>query len=232
LPMKRLYLVPIIHTGPDMGSIAPALDRIGSKTVGKEAWGRHLETVSRFWDSIEDFFENLELPAVKIFQDGMVADGEKALKIVDEGERAGSRNYRIISSLLRKGAALIKTEDMALVMSEHSYIVKIAEAKSPRESQTAARNYRLAERKLLEARDNFIARAITGALHEGETGILFIGGYHNIMSKLPMEIEIIQVKDSARVREYHALLTRPDHRREDSHFRHLAEYLVSPVSIK
>jgi hypothetical protein len=80
----------------------------------------------------------------------------------------------------------------------------------------------------LEGRDNYIAMIIRETLLEGETGILFIGGYHDIVSKLSPDIRIIRVKEPAMVREYHTLLTRVN--RRDPHINQLAEYLVSPVS--
>jgi hypothetical protein len=225
--MRNLYLTPIIHGSPDMGSVAPVLDEIGSQTVGTDSWKKHLETVSGFWDSMSRFFQCLPVEGVKIYQDGMVAGGRDGLRIVEEGVKAGSRNYQIISGLLNKGAVLIKTEDVSLVASEHRYIREIVEAKSPREKEIASRRYRAAQRKLLEGRDNYIALTIRESLREGETGILFIGGYHDLVSKLSPDIIIIRVKEPAMVREYHTLLTRVN--RRDPHLNQLAEYLASPV---
>jgi hypothetical protein len=230
--MKKLYLVPIIHAGPDMGSIAPVLDEIGSNTLGQDSWRRHQGAVFRFWDSIAQFCQHLEVAGIKVYQDGVVADGEDGLKIVAEGARLGSWNYRIVSDLLQRGATLIKTEDLSLVKSEHSYISKLATAKSLREKETAALRYKLAERRLLEARDNYISSTIVRTLQDGETGILFIGGYHDVISRLPSDIEIVQVKEVARIKEYHTLLMRIDYKDRGRDLVQLAEYLASPVSIQ
>ncbi len=81
----------------------------------------------------------------------------------------GSKNYEIIGKLVERGATLMKTEDLALVKQEYAHIAKIAHAKSPKEK---------------EAWD----------LGEGETGILFIGVHHEILSRLSGDVEFVTVK--------------------------------------
>ena len=66
--------------------------------------------------------------------------------------------------------------------------------------------HKLAQQILLEDRDNFIARTIDGTLQEDDTGILFIGAYHEVISKLPADIRAA-VKEVIRVREYHRVIT-------------------------
>lgn len=226
--MRKIYLVPIIHMSSDMGSVAATLYERGAAALGKELWRKHQETVSGFWDSIAQFFNSLEVKGFKVYQDGLVADGDDGLKIVSECVRQGSANYRIISGLLQRGAILIKTEDISLVKREHSYITKLTESRSFLQRETAALKYKLAQRRLLEERDNFIARTIDETLKEGDMGMLFIGAYHDVLSRLPDNIQVAQVKDVARVKDYHAALFKK--RRLDQYIRQLAEYLVSPVS--
>ncbi len=229
--MRKLYLVPIIHTSSDMGSVAPTLSERGAAALGEELWRKHQKTVSRFWDSIAQFFGSLEVSGFKIYQDGLVADGEDGLKIVSEGVRLGSVNYRIISELLQRGAMLIKTEDISLVKRERDYITKLTQAKSLLERETAALRYKLAERRLLEERDNFIAKTINVTLPEGDTGVLFIGAYHDVLSRLPGDIRVVQIKEVARVREYHTLLTGVGTRKQGQYLPQLVEYLISPIPL-
>jgi hypothetical protein len=212
-----------------MGSIAPILSEISAVALGKELWDKHQKTISKFWDSIARFFDSMEISNFKIYQDGLVAAGEDGLRIVNEGVRQGSVNYEIISGLLRRGAILIKTEDISLVKREYGYIKKLTGAKSLREREAAALRYKLAQRKLLEERDNFIARTIDGTLQEGDTGILFIGAYHEVLSKLPADIRVVQVKEVTRVREYHRVLTSISIETQ-AQYQQLAEYLISPIS--
>jgi hypothetical protein len=227
--MRKLFLVPIIHTPADMGTIGAPLSDASAAILGKALWDEHQKTVSRFWNSVSRFFISLQIDNIKIYQDVLVAAGEDGLKIVNEGVRQGSENYEIIFGLLRKGAILIKTEDIALVQREYSYIKKLTSAKSTRERETAALRYKLAQRKLLEDRDNFIARTIESTLKEGETGVLFIGAYHDVLSRLPADIQIVQVKEITKVREYHRVLTGIGEKTQER-YQQLAEYLVSPVS--
>jgi len=67
-------------------------------------------------------------------------------------------------------------------------------------------------------------------LNDGETGILFIGAYHNVIPKLPEDIEIHEVKETRKVREYQRLLPNPGG--DKKYFEQLAEYLVSPCYLK
>ncbi|MDO8442982.1 MAG: hypothetical protein Q7S81_01865 [bacterium] len=228
--MRTIYFVPMIHTPSDMGSLAPALSESSADILGKELWNEHQKTVFRFWDSVSRFFSSLQVCNIKIYQDGLVAAGEDGLKIVNEGIRQGSVNYEIISDLLRRGAILMKTEDIILVQREYSYIKKLTSAKSTRERETTALRYKLAQRKLLEDRDNFIARTIGSTLKEDDTAILFIGAYHDVLSKLPIDVRTVQVKELTKVREYHKLLTKINLKTRVQ-YQQLAEYLASPVLI-
>jgi hypothetical protein len=211
-----------------MGSLASALDKGATATIGQELWQEHKEIISHFWDSIAQFLDSLGVDGFKVYQDGLVADGADGLRIVREGTSQGSRNYEIIGRLLERGAVLVKTEDLALVRQEHAYITKVAQSQSLREREAAALRYKLAQGKLLKQRDDFIAKRIGETLGEDETGILFIGAYHDILPKLPDDIQVIQIKDAAKVREYQISLANT--KRHSQHFHQLAEYLVSPVS--
>jgi hypothetical protein len=228
--MRRLYLVPIIHMSADMGSIASALDKGAADTLGPELLQRHRDTVSGFWDSLERFFTSLGVRDFKVYQDGLVADGEEGLKIVKEGINQGSKNYQLVGELLKRGAVLTKTEDLPLVKREYGYLTKIAYSKSLKEREVAALRYRLAQSRLLRQRDSYIAQRINTTLREEETGILFIGANHDIIPRLAKDISVAQVKEVAIIREYHKILR--SRRRADSYFQELTEYLVSPVSIQ
>jgi hypothetical protein len=229
--MRKLIFVPIIHASTDMGSLGIRLSESSAAIIGKEIWDEHQKTVARFWDSISQFFKSLPPGDYKIFQDGMIIAGEDGLKIVNEGAGKGSANYAIIADLLHRGGLLIKTEDISLVQKEYGFITKLLSCKSVREKETAALRYKLAQHKLLEDRDSYIAGIINSTLKEGETGILFIGAYHGVLSKLPVDIKIFQVKELTKVREYQEILLKIN---GDTltQYQQLMEYLVSPVTVK
>ncbi len=210
--MRKLYLVPILHMSADIGSLGSALDETAKTELGPEVWQKHKEAVSNFWDYIGQFFDAMDVKGIKIYQDGMMANGVDGLRIVNEGISQGSKNFKIVGKLLERGAALVKTEDPALVKQEYTHIAKIAHAKSGREKEAWALRYKLAQDRLLRQRDEFIAERISGTLGEGEVGILFIGAYHDILSRLPGDIEVVAVKGIATIREYHkALVDKSDY---------------------
>jgi len=213
----------------DMGFFGPALGEGANAVLGQELWQKHKEIVSGFWDSVARFFDSLDGNGFKVYQDGMVADGTEGLRIIREGIALQSENYEIIGKLLERGAILVKTEDLALVRQEHAYITKIVGSKSLKGKEIAALRYKLAQSKLLRQRDDFIARRIKETLSEEEPGILFIGAYHDVIPKLPQDIEIREVKKAEKVREYQRLLSNP--RRDKRHFEQLAQYLVSPITL-
>jgi hypothetical protein len=218
--MTKLYLVPIVHTSADMGSLASALDEAAKAKLGQEVWQKHKEAVSGFWDSTGQFFDGMDVKDFKIYQDGMVADEADGLRIIKEGISQGSKNFEIIGKLLERGAVLVKTEDPLLVKQEYAYIAKIAHSKSPKEKEVWTLRYKVAQGRLLRQRDDYIARRIKETLHEGETGVLFIGAYHDIPSRLPEDIQVVQVRDIDKVREYQKDLASTKPRGEKSEGGH------------
>ena len=227
--MKKLIYVPIIHMSADLGSIAKHVDKRGIAVFGEEFWKKHRETVSGFWDSIVNYFTNLEVKDFKIYQDGMVADAEVGQKIVEEGVKSGSKNYEIIDDLLKKGAVLVKTEDFALVKEERDHIVKITQAATTTQKLIAYLKYKLAKNRLLKKRDNYIAKRIDETLDYGETGILLIGAYHDIIPKLAKDIQVIEVKEARKISRYQNLLLSA--RKNKLEFEELNKYLISPVTL-
>jgi len=226
--MRRLYLIPIIHTSADMGSLASTLDERAGAKLRPEIWQKHKQIVAAFWDSISRFLDSLDVNGFRVYQDGLVADGTEGLRIVREGIAQGSKNYEIVGKLLERGAVLMKTEDLSLAKKEYSYIMRMTRSKSLKERETAALRYKLAQSKLLRQRDEFITKRIDESLGEGEIGILLIGAYHNVVPNLPADIKVVQVKELAKVREYHKALISKG--RYDPYLQELSEYLVSTIS--
>lgn len=225
--MKRLIYVPIIHMSADLGSIAKEVDKRGIAGFGEEFWKKHRETISGFWDSIVKYFANLEVKDFKIYQDGMVTDGEVGQKIVEEGIKAGSKNYEIVADLLERGAILVQTEDFKLVKEERDRLVAITQAKSTAQKIIAFIRYKLLKNRLLNKRDKYIAKRIDETLHEDQTGIIFIGAYHNIIPELPEDIQVKEIKDTKKVKEYQKVLL---YRKGDTkRLEELSKYLLSPV---
>ena len=224
--MRRLLYLPMIHTSADLGSVASELDRRGIKFCGEEKWKKHKETVDGFWRVVSEYADSLDAGNLKIYQDGLMADGEMGMKIVEESAKKGSRNYKIVLKLVEKGAKIIKTEDVSLLKKEFNYIVGMTKEKSSIKRFIAALKYRMKKKKLLQERDRFIAKTINETLMYGEVGILFLGAYHNVLDKLSVDIAVEQLKDRSKVEEYQKLLS---YRRTGARFEELTEYLISPI---
>ena len=142
------------------------------------------------------------MPGLKIFQDGMPADGVVGETIVKNLADKGSINYQIIAQLLEKGATLIQTEDPEAVKKEYLLARELMKRKSLLASLWAVLRYRRQKGRLLQVRDAYITGRIKKSLVEGETGVCFLGAEHRIIASLPQDIEVIALKDPQKVREY------------------------------
>ncbi|MBU2574042.1 MAG: hypothetical protein KKH28_08215 [Elusimicrobia bacterium] len=226
--MKTLLYVPIIHTRADLGSLAKAVAKRGIDAIGAEFWEKHTATVEKFWDVLSDHFAAIDAAGMKVYQDGMPADGELGAKIVEESVKSGSRNYELVAGLLKRGAVLIKTEDFGLVKQEMDRLVALTRSKSFFQKLAAYVKYKWVKDKLLAKRDDFIAKRINETLGAGRTGILFIGAGHNIKKRLSPEIRVIEIKDAGKVKEYQELL--PFYHRNKERVAELEQYLAARIT--
>lgn len=227
--MRTLLYVPIIHASADLGSLSKEVAYRGVARLGEEAWDRHQQTVEGFWRSVGDAFDGLNVAGMKIYQDGMVADGVIGHRIVEETARAGSPNYQLVLGLLRRGASLIKTEDLDLVKREYNMLIAMTQAVSWRAKFVAAIRYKIAKRALLKRRDAFIAERIHETLEPGETGILFIGALHDVVQWLHSDVQIHELKDRCKVRDYQRVL--PIQSKHAQQCEELGRYLVAQVTL-
>jgi pheromone shutdown protein TraB len=108
---------------------------------------------------------------------------------------------------------------------ERDRLLAITQAKSIARKLITFIKYKLVKNSLLDSRDEFIAKRIDETLNQGETGIIFIGAYHNIKKRLPQDIQIIEIKYADKVREYQMLL--PFHNKYKRQFEELSRYLTS-----
>lgn len=224
--MRELLYVPIIHTDSDLGRIAPAIDERSAKMCGNRRWETHKRTVTLFWKQIEKYFSQLDAANLKIYQDGLMADDELGEKIIVEGAEKGSRNYQIVVDLMKRGAEIRKTEDIVLLKEEYERVLKLAQSQSLWESTMAYIGYRFRKDRLMEKRDQHIARTINETLKDGEKGVLFIGAYHDVSPYLAKDIVIKAVKDKGSVKEYLKALVLE---RNATRFNQLAAYMVAAV---
>ncbi len=227
--MRTLIYVPIIHTSADLGSLAKDVTKRGVADLGTEAWREHQKTVDGFWYALSLYFNYVDELGLKIYQDGMVAEGEVGAKIVEEGVRSGSKNYELIARLIKGGAILVKTEDFPLVKEEYDRLLAITGAKSVIQKLLTSVKYKFSKNRLLNKRDKFIAQRINETLNDGERGVLFIGAFHNLERWLPRDIQIKEIKDVRKVRKYHCLL--PFYPKHKEQLEELGRYLMAKVEV-
>ena len=225
--MRTLIYVPVIHTSADLGSLAEDVANRGIADLGEEVWEKHISAVEKFWDRISNYFDSIDVTGMKIYQDGMIADGAVGQRIVEESAKSGSRNYELVARLLKRGAILVKTEDFAFVKQERDSLVALTQARSLIQKVAAYVRYMLAKNRLLRKRDKFIAKKIDESLGQSEVGIIFIGAYHNIKNRIPGSIRVSEIKDARKVKEYQALL--PFCLKNKERFDELTNYLVSEI---
>jgi len=227
--MRILTYIPVIHTSADLGSLAKEVNKKGIDDLGEIIWKKHRDNVDGFWAAISNYFDFVDVSGMKIYQDGLVAEGEIGQKIVEAGTKSGSKNYEIVIRLIKRGAILVKTEDFRLVKKEHELLIAITQAKSILRKICAFLKYKLVKNRLLNERDRFIAKRINETLNRGEKGIIFIGAYHDIRKMLPRDIQIKEIKKIQMVREYQKLL--PFYNKNKERFEELGKYLVSPIAV-
>lgn len=228
--MRKLIYVPVVHTEADMGSLAKKLYQTKLSGSAEKRRRQHAQTVIDYWDSIETFFNGLSIPGngLKIYQDGMFADGNMALAILKEGVKSGSRNSIIVQKLIDRGATLIKTEDYKLVKAEYDQIQLIVKAPNRFWQYFHLMKYKMLKPSMLKKRDCFIAATIDETLQTDQLGILFIGAYHNIAKRLPADIEISALKDLHQVKKYMQAFRL---NRSSAACNKLSQYLASPCSL-
>jgi len=222
--MRKLLYVPVVHVESDLGSIAPDIDKRSAGICGEERWEKHKKTVNSFWDSIEDYFKKMDAGNLKIYQDGLLADGALGRKIVEEGARRGSRNFHIILDLMERGGEIRKTEDVGLLKEEYNHILKLAQTKSFWEKTTAYFDYRIRKDRIMEERDQFVAKTIDKTLEEEKRGVLFMGAFHDVSRYLAGDIDVKEVKSIEKVRTYFTELISG---KNEGKFNQLTEYLIS-----
>jgi len=227
--LRRLIYIPIIHTDPDLGKLVEGIEERAKAVVGGSNWQKHKEVVRLYWQEIANYWEGKNVPGLKIFQDGMPIGGTVGETIVKSLANEGSINYQIIEQLMEKGAELMKTEDPELLKEEYFLTRELIKRKSFLSSLLTLFRYRWRKDKLLKGRDTYIVKSINEGLEEGETGVCFLGAYHQILPNLPKDIEVITLKNPRKVRAYYQKVTS---KKREEEVDKLGSYLTMPIEIK
>ena len=193
--MRKLVYVRIVHTSADMGSLGEELIQETISKIGREKWEENKRLIEKFWEELEkEIFQlNLDLEHTIIYQDGLPCGGEIGMKIVHNTAELGSKNYQIIEKMVAKGAKITATENPELLIEERNLLLEILKDSSTKEKEEAKMKYIAKKEFLLEQRDAYIASRINKTLDNEQTGILFIGAEHSVISKLDDDIEVLDL---------------------------------------
>lgn len=225
--MRRLLYIPIIHSEADLGSLGGALAQQSAALSGGRRWVIHQGTVCKFWDSVSACLRSLDPCGLRVYQDGLAAEGQVGRRIAEEAAGRGSKNYQLVLELINRGAELRKTEDPILLLREHESILRFIQQGDGGGVKANVEQYRLQKDSIMEARDKFAAEAIGATLRREELGVLFMGAYHKVASHLAADISVATLKDPAMVEAY---LNELFLGQDDKKLAEISEYLIAPVS--
>jgi hypothetical protein len=164
--MRQLVQVPLIHDPWTEMHCAPFLhDR--RITVPHDLEQLFRTAYDHYWDGIDSALSPIAIH--RVYQDGMAAPQQgrtwdEILAYIPQ-----SRNVQTLRRLVAKGAILEPAEDAAVQQKALHATVQGSAADAA---------------GLLQQRDMIIASNIARTLQDGETGVLFIGGLHQVLPLL------------------------------------------------
>lgn len=198
---KKLVYIPIIHQCFEKRNM---LENI----LGKKKVEQFFSETNEFWKRVDIYIKESKLKIDKIFLEGWRGTKDELNELEEDIEKKANglttgkkdKLSNMILSLISKGAVLIKTESEELVDKELKFNAKLNIInKNYNETKVIALNEAINNTEeihvLRNKRDMFIAKQINENLLPNETGILFIGSLHNVISYISGEIEIIKNSD-------------------------------------
>lgn len=187
--MKRVIVIPVIHSLADLGSLAESVRAHYAEHFGPAVWQHREQAVQKLWQSVRRSIDALDLDyaKVRIYQDGLPICGKEP-QIVEELAGAGSLNHQLVLDLVGRGAVLMGTEDPQLLIRE--YHMQRRKMGDPAPGAAGPPPSTRDEADLLAARDQFIAQRIASTLEDGQTGLLFVGAAHRLDSLRSSGIEV------------------------------------------
>lgn len=198
--MRKLLIIPIVHSAADLGRLEHRLDQIRHASMPREQVEASRLQVTRFWDELRSAISewNLDFKTLKVYQDALPVipstQPELATKIIKELASVGSANHQLLEWLLDQGANVVGTESPQLLVAEYELVRKSIglsanESLGHDEAEPDENSIASALEDLLHRRDKFIAKRIDETLREEETGIIFLGMLHQLDKWLSEDID-------------------------------------------
>lgn len=195
--MRQLYIIPIIHSRHDLGSLEQSIRDAKSQSTSASMVESNQRVVDFFWNELQHGIESwrLDYSNAIVFQDALPFTGhpDRILehRIVDELATKGSANHKLVQWLIAQGATLEGTESTELLLREYDVVRKsLAEGvhryDEPADSAATGETIET----LLNQRDRFIAGRIDESLNANQVGILFIGMQHRVQDYLQPDFQV------------------------------------------
>ena len=196
---RKLIYLPIIHTARDMGTLGAPIRGMKLSMLGRQGLKQNAAVADKRWEDLERVVSNMPVPpgTVRVYQDGLPVCGHER-EIVSELALAGNRNHGLLLKLQARGAMLMGTESPELLVEE--YQLATAAFASGAAARTELRQKQLRD-MLLEKRDRYIGDRINRTLGAGESGILFMGMFHEVARYLDPDIAVVYPLGPPRARQ-------------------------------
>ena len=195
--MRQLYIIPIIHSRHDLGSLEQPIRDAKSQFASANSMESNQRVLDGFWNELRQGIESWQLDYSNaiVFQDALPYTGHPdrtlELRIVDELATKGSANHKLVQWLIEQGATLEGTESTELLLREYDLVRKsLAEGIHRYDEPTVSSSTGEVTETLLNQRDRFIAGRIGDTLDTDQVGILFIGMHHRVQDYLAPDIHV------------------------------------------
>jgi len=168
---RRLIVVPRMYTEEEM-----------ILATGGEISEEVKAEIERFWLNLEEKLSKFGR-IHKIYRDMVTADGDGG---AEQLSAMDPHNFRVVKSLMEKGAKLVGTEDPLLIREAEAWVGVMAWG-SPSALELFRDN--------LRDRNRYIADRIEETLKPGEVGVLFIDPSRDVV--LPKGLEVIRIESGS-----------------------------------
>jgi hypothetical protein len=190
--VRTLIYVPIIHAESDLGTMADdvrAQFEALRETHG--GWERRAAAIDGMWDGIRAKLGALTIDwrRTRVYQDGLPVCPFEA-QIVQDLAAKGSRNFQLLLELAARGATLMGTDSLELLVDEYRRVQRLVQAARDGAVEETPAELHGHAADTLRQRDAFIAQRIDGTLQEGETGLLFLGLLHRVDELLAGKFQV------------------------------------------
>jgi hypothetical protein len=189
---RVLIYLPIVHTLADMGGLGETVSQKALQRLGRNKYLDKGLLIDEMWSKLEQVVDALPVDwsKARLYQDGLpVCSREK--EIVTDLAQAGSRNHQLLLRLMHKGAVLMGTESVDLLLLEYQLARQaLAADGTARLSEKTHATKNDGSDALLKRRDQYIAKRINETIKPGEVGILFLGMLHSLETLLDKDIGV------------------------------------------